>query len=70
MCERCKENGLIVPGVIVHHKIHLTPENIQDPEILTDKKNLMLVCRNCHAALHAREKRYRFDEMGRILVNL
>ena len=32
LCERCLRNGLISPGKIVHHKIHLTPENIKDPD--------------------------------------
>ena len=29
MCETCHE----VPGYIVHHKIELTPDNINDPDI-------------------------------------
>ena len=37
---------------IVHHKIPVTEENINDPSITLNKNNLMYVCRNCHEALH------------------
>lgn len=33
LCERCLSLGRYTPGVIVHHKIHITPENISDPSI-------------------------------------
>ena len=66
LCERCLERGLIRPGVIVHHKVHITPSNIHDIKLLTDPHNLMLVCRDCHAALHKPEKRWKVDELGRI----
>ena len=29
LCELCLKRGYIVPGVIVHHKVHLTPEHIR-----------------------------------------
>ena len=35
LCERCLRAGRYVPGEIVHHKIHLTPDNIQDPGVLS-----------------------------------
>ena len=66
LCERCKQKGIIKAGVIVHHKIHLTPENITDPEVLTDPKNLLLVCRDCHAEIHKKLKRYKIDDFGRV----
>lgn len=57
LCERCLARGLYVPGVIVHHKIELTPNNINDPSIALSFDNLELVCRDCHAELHkARSK--------------
>lgn len=68
LCEVCKAKGYITPGVIVHHKIHLTPQNIEIPEIATGFGNLMLVCRDCHARLHKPEKRYKVDELGRIIT--
>ena len=58
--------GIVRPGEIVHHKAHITPQNINDPSITLDWSNLMLVCRDCHGELHAQGKRYTVDAMGRI----
>lgn len=66
LCERCKANGIIRAGVIVHHKIHITPDTIKDPSVLTNFDNLQLVCRDCHAALHKPTRRFKVDEMGRV----
>ena len=33
LCERCRAKGLIVPGVIVHHKIYISPDNVGDPTV-------------------------------------
>ena len=68
LCEDCKAKGLIVPGEIVHHKIELTPENINDPAVTLSWSNLRLVCRECHAKKHgARERRYTVDPLGRVI---
>lgn len=37
---------------IVHHKIELTPRNIDDPAIALGEDNLETVCRTCHALIH------------------
>lgn len=67
LCEKCLAKGLYVPGVIVHHKIHLTPQNVHIPEIAMDWGNLELVCRECHAEEHGkRKKRYTVDGFGRV----
>lgn len=66
LCERCLEKGIYKPGEIVHHKIHLTPFNIHDPDVALGFENLMLVCRDCHAALHKPERRFRVDDLGRV----
>jgi 5-methylcytosine-specific restriction endonuclease McrA len=67
LCERCLKRGLFVPGIIVHHKVHLTPENIDNPMIALDWNNLELVCRDCHAQEHSGiVKRYKIDELGRV----
>lgn len=55
LCERCLRNGLIVPGKIVHHKIHLTPETIKDPRMAYGFDNLELLCEACHADEHAED---------------
>lgn len=70
LCERCRERGEVVPGVIVHHKVHLTPQNINDPAVSLSPLNLELLCRECHAEAHAeREFRQRvaFDEDGNVV---
>ena len=68
LCERCRAKGLIVPAEIVHHKIHITPENITHPEIVLSWENLECVCRQCHAELHGGQSARRFtvDEFGRV----
>lgn len=71
MCERCFSlTGRLVPAEIVHHIRHLTPENVGDPEVALSTANLMRVCRDCHARLHAPdafEPRVAFDEDGRVV---
>lgn len=67
LCERCRANGLIIPGVIVHHKIHITPDNINDLSITLDFSNFELLCRDCHAQIHAGTViRFKIDELGRV----
>lgn len=67
LCERCLKKGLIVPGVIVHHKVYLTPDNINDPAVSLNWNNLELVCADCHAEEHNRlQRRYTVDEHGRV----
>lgn len=67
LCERCIKRGLYVPGEIVHHRTHLTPDNINDPEITLSWSNLELLCRDCHADAHrGYEKRFTVDEKGRV----
>ena len=68
LCEECLKAGLIVPGEFVHHKIHVSPDTINDPEVLTNWDNLETLCRDCHAEAHKRtERRYKIDEYGRVL---
>lgn len=73
LCERCFAHGKLVPGEIVHHKVHLTPENINDPSITLAFGNLEYVCRQCHADEHPeiygrgeerQPRRFSFDENG------
>lgn len=47
LCERCGK-----PGDIVHHKIKLTPYNINNPEITLNWDNLELLCIDCHNREH------------------
>ena len=47
LCELCER-----PGEEVHHRIFLTPENINDTSISLDHENLQLLCKSCHNAAH------------------
>lgn len=68
LCERCMEKGLIRPGTIVHHKIFLNENNINNPEITLNMDNLQLLCRECHIEIHekAQGKRYRVMDDGTV----
>ena len=67
LCEECAKEGKTVPGEIVHHKIHLTPQNITNQDITLNFQNLEYVCRNCHAKVHDKNRRrYSVDEFGRV----
>ena len=71
LCERCLKKGLIVPAVIVHHKIYLDANNVNDPEITTNPEHLEALCQACHNAEHfgeRYERRYKVDELGRVTV--
>lgn len=69
LCEECLKHGRIEAGVIVHHKVHITPENILCPEVTLNFDNLELLCRKCHAVEHgARLRRYTVDPIGRVKV--
>ena len=69
LCCRCDR-----PGEHVHHKIRLTPENVNDPAISLNLDNLETLCHACHDQEHAREhgrgriveeeNPYTFDENG------
>ena len=47
LCERCER-----AGYIVHHKILLTPSNIDDPMITLNHLHLEYVCKTCHDDEH------------------
>lgn len=66
LCERCGR-----PGVIVHHRTYLTPQNIIDPNVTLNWKNLELVCATCHQHEHfesdAMAEGLCFDEEGNLV---
>ena len=69
LCERCLDKGMYVPGEIVHHKVHLNPNNITDPTVALNWNNLELLCRVCHADEHQRlKKRYKISPDGKVLI--
>ena len=67
LCERCLARGIVSAGRVVHHKQHLTPETIDDPDVALNWDNLELLCRDCHGDEHRGfERRWTVDECGRI----
>lgn len=71
LCEVCHREL----GYIVHHKIWLTEENINDPEIALNTGNLRFECLQCHnmeepdggRKTDGRENQYAFDEEGQMV---
>ena len=57
LCERCLKAGKYVPGDEVHHKIYLTPENINNPDITLNWDRLELLCATCHSIEHNRKEK-------------
>jgi len=67
LCQICFSRGLIEPAVHVHHKTHITPENVDDPNVTLNENNLMALCESCHQEQH-RTKRWRCDAFGRVTL--
>ena len=63
---RCEKCGAI--GEEVHHIIHLTPENVNDPAVSLNQQNLILLCKDCHNKEHERFKKAeaQFDSDGNL----
>ena len=72
LCERCRSRGKLVPAVIVHHRIHLTRERMQDPQLTMGWDNLEALCQECHNREHFGEdhgQRYAFGPNGELLTD-
>lgn len=68
LCENCLKIGKITPADEVHHKIRLTPKNINDPNITLNWDNLQALCETCHKSLRKMKRRYNVDESGRLSI--
>lgn len=64
-CARCLAKGLIQPTEQVHHIIRLTPDNVRNPAIALNFKNLEGLCENCHKIEHGKET-LRTDANGHV----
>ena len=65
LCEICGK-----PGKEVHHKIHLTIYNVDDPMVSLNQDNLQLLCTDCHNKQHHRFGKfteYSFDNEGNLI---
>jgi len=58
-------------GVYVHHIIHITNDNLNDPNITLNENNLTLLCLDCHNDIHmgtsAVRKDLKFDGKGNLV---
>lgn len=52
----CQMRGCHNPAEEVHHKIKLTPDNINDPKITVNPGNLISLCSECHKQIHKADK--------------
>lgn len=50
LCQKCGR-----PAEEVHHKKHLTPENIMDVSVSLNPDNLVSLCRDCHFEVHRQD---------------
>lgn len=65
LCEICGK-----PGLIAHHKVVLTPDNIMDPAISLNIDLLIFLCLDCHNKVHgdkATEREPVFDSDGNLV---
>ena len=66
LCERCRRKGMITPAAEVHHKIKLTKENVNKPEVALNWGNLEALCETCHKDMHRKQKRWSVDSDGNV----
>lgn len=67
MCERC--GGV---AYIVHHKKHISPQNVHDANITLSWSNLEALCQECHNKEHMTNSAVcmeglKFDETGNLV---
>ena len=67
LCESCRARGKSEPATEVHHIVHLTPDNIDDPEISLSWKNLRALCHECHVREHT-GRRWTVEDDGRVIL--
>ena len=65
LCEVCLSKGIYTPAEIVHHKVHITAQNVNDPEVTLNHDNLQALCRECHGEVHG-GRRYKIDATGHV----
>ncbi|MFT8889466.1 MAG: HNH endonuclease [Ethanoligenens sp.] len=66
ICERCGQRA-----TVAHHKVHVSPDNINDPGITLSWDNLQALCADCHAKVHGNgtgvPDGYAFDAEGNLV---
>lgn len=76
LCETHLEHDEVIPGFIVHHKILLTPHNINNYEVSLNWDHLKYECKECHDKNEGHGVRkageviregLRFNDMGEVI---
>jgi 5-methylcytosine-specific restriction protein A len=67
LCERCKHEGYIL-----HHKVKLTPNNINDQSVTLNFDNLQYLCTECHNIVHGKQdsdndRKIMFNSKGQVI---
>lgn len=67
ICERCGGSAYIA-----HHKVHITPRNINNLNIILNWDNLQALCLDCHNKIHASSATIdgvTFDDEGNLIYS-
>ena len=70
LCERCAAAGDTVAADVVHHKVYLTDQNINDRNITLNHDLLLALCHDCHNKEHKRREgsgRYKYAGDGSLI---
>lgn len=65
ICNRCKDVVLDPSHLVAHHKIQLTPININNLDIALNPSNIEIVCSRCHNKEH---RRYGYNQHNVYIV--
>lgn len=66
LCEICNDIA-----TEVHHIDPITPDNVDNPEVTLNEKNLMCLCHQCHMNIHKtpfKDRRYYIDADGHVIT--
>ena len=68
LCEACLADGIIRAGEELHHKIPLTPDNINDAYVTLNFDNLIYLCHEHHMIAHDAKHvpRFTIDAYGKV----
>ena len=65
ICQQCSKVMIDTSKLIGHHKIALSPANIDNLDVTLNKDNVELICNRCHDAVH---KRYGYNQHNVYIV--
>ena len=68
VCCLCLQHGRVEPATEVHHKVpFLRGETEQERwQLFLDENNLLSCCRECHIALHNKDREYNLNSLDEL----